>query len=308
MTIGSKLVQAVNGGRAVSSSHVKNSSGFKKISGITLSKRRLSYRRPCQLGLKGALPIIAEVLFEDADETDVSTANFLHKSENALPLGWPDVLLNPWSLANDETSCKVILSMLKDDKYDQSALLAWLCPALLSLALSDCGSNVVLGVLEVATGSERAMIASQFRCFVNDLCTSPSGHVVLSEFIGMMPVSEIGFVVSELEGKATEVARHEFGYRVIEALLMHGSHVQTSQLAGELVQAAVALSRDPYGHNVLRHLLEYGADAWRMEAIQRMMIETSSLMQQRGLQQCGAEAYYPAYGHPLQASSVLGVA
>jgi hypothetical protein len=307
MTIGSKLVQAVTGGRTVSS-HVKNTSGSKKISGTSLSKRRLSRCRPSQLGLKGALPIIAEVLFEDADETDVSPASFLHKSENVLSMGWPDVFLNPWSLANDETSCKVILRMLKDDKYDQNALLAWLCPALLSLALSDCGSNVVLGVLEVATGSERAMIASQFHGFVNDLCTSPFGHLVLSEFIGMMPVSEIGFVASELEGKATEVAQHKFGYRVMEALLMHGSHVQTSQLAGELVRAAVALYRDPYGHNVLRHLLEYGTDAWRMEAIQRLMIESSSLTQQRGRQQCCAESYYPTYRNSLQSSSVLGIA
>jgi hypothetical protein len=306
MTRGNKSVQAVNTECAVSSQG-KNTLDFKN-DGISVNKRRLSHCHPRRVGLRTALPIIAEVDFEDSDESDVSTARFHHLSDNALPEGWPDALVNPWNLLNDEASCKLILRMLKDGKYDQSALLAWLCPALLSLACSDHGSQVVYAVLEIATGDARNMIASQFHGCVRDLCMSPTGHLVLSEFIGTMPISAIGFVAIELEGKALEVARHKFGYRVLEAMIMHGSHLQISKLSAELVKATVVLAKDPYGQHVLRHLLEHGSEGCRREVVQRLAFAMVSVSQQPPLTHVKPHVNHPHFLCQHQQSRAIGYA
>jgi hypothetical protein len=236
--------------------------------GATLGQGRFERRQ-----LKRLLPVIAEVVFEDQEEVDSFPAKFLHKSKETLSDCWPETLAHPWRLVDDEACCKAVVRLLKNGTCDNSALLAWLCPALLSLAFSDCGSSVAHAVLEIATGYARNMIASQFYGYVSDLCMSSSGYLVLSEFIGTMPISAIGLVASELEGKTLEIARHNFGYRVLEAMLMHGSHGQISKLSVELVQATVVLAKDPYGQHVLRHLLEHGSDVCRREVVQRLAVE-----------------------------------
>jgi hypothetical protein len=280
----------------------KNTSGLNKSLPGSSQKHMPHQGRYHWHRLEGALPIIAEVDFEDEDGGDIYSASFLYEFKKAFQEGWSEAIRNPWGLANDRACCNVVLGLLKDSKYDRSALLAWLCPALLSLALSEHGSLIVHKVLDVATGSDFAMIASQFHGSVDKLCRSPTGHLVLSELIGTMPVSMIGFVASELKGKCSVIARHEFGYRVLEAMLMHGSHVQTSTLSVELAGSAIELSRDPYGHNVLRHLLEYGADTWKLLAIHHL--RKTSLLQYQGIKSCGAEAFQYDAEYCLRSSGV----
>jgi hypothetical protein len=273
---------------------------LRSFGGATLGQRRFDRKQ-----LKRSLPVIAEVVFEDQDEADAFPAKFLHKSKETLLDCWPEALVNPWMLVDDEACCKAVVSLLKDDSCDKSALLAWLSPALLSLAFSDCGSGVVHAVLQVAAGDARTMIASQFHGRVRDLCLCSSGHLVLSELIGTMPISAIGFVASELEGKAKEVARHKFGYRVMEAMLMHGSHVQISKLSVELVQATVVLSKDPYGQHVLQHLLEHGSEGCHREVMQRLAVEMASVLQQRPLMPCKAHANFPQHAYQHQQSLAI---
>eukprot|EP00427_Karlodinium_veneficum_P015788 CAMPEP_0169140562 /NCGR_PEP_ID=MMETSP1015-20121227/43691_1 /TAXON_ID=342587 /ORGANISM="Karlodinium micrum, Strain CCMP2283" /LENGTH=303 /DNA_ID=CAMNT_0009206587 /DNA_START=26 /DNA_END=937 /DNA_ORIENTATION=- len=281
MTIGSKAFRIVSSKTPFGV--IPNTSCSMAIPGQRKLEVRGRYDRNQS---KRALPIIAEVDFEDHVEAGAFPANVIHRA-STLPDGWQKTLVNPWRLANDEAACKALVRMLKDVDCDQHAFLAWLCPALLSLALSDCGSCVVHAILEIAMGSDRKMIVSQFHGHVKDLCMSRSGHLVLSELIGRMPISSIGFVASELEGKASEVARHKFGYRVLEAIVMHGSNMQTSKLSGELVRATAELSRDPYGQNVLRHLLEHGADEYRRDVMQCLICEMR--MQHQAPTRCGAK-------------------
>jgi hypothetical protein len=241
----------------------------------TLGNSKLKTRgRSAWRGTKRALPIIAEVGFEDQHE-DSLPANFLCQSTGFAPDSWPKALVNSWSLTKDEAYCKAVATRLKYDTCNRSALFAWLCPALLSLALSDCGSSVVHAILSVVSGLDRNMITSQFHGSVNELCVSPTGHLVLSELIGTMPISMIDFVCSELEGKASVLARHMFGYRVLETLIMHGSHVQTSNLSVELARAAAELAKDSYGQSVLRHLWEHGSEKIRWGVMQSLIAETS---------------------------------
>jgi len=310
MTAGSKALRMVSSKPSCGAVRSERTLFKSWLAGrATLGQRKLELRgRRDRKQLKRALPTIAEVEFEDQAEAGGIPANFLYTSKNSLPDGWPKALASPWRLANDDSSCKTVAMMLKDKKYDQSLLLAWLCPALLSLALSECGSCVVHTVLEIVTGSDRNMIASQFHGCVKDLCTSPSGHLVLSELIGSMPVSDIGFVALELEGKASALARHKFGYRVLEAMIMHGSHVQTSNLSVELAHAAVELSKDLYGQNVLRHLLEHGSDECRYLIMQCLMAEMRSLSrnQRQAEPHCRAQLDYLPHEHRQQGLALGG--
>merc|ERR1712187_217081 len=96
-----------------------------------------------------------------------------------------------------------------------------------------------------------------------------------------MPVSMLGFIVSEMQGNGAKVAQHRYGCRVVEAMIMHCSTRQMADFSGELALEAVALAKSTHGCSVLRHLLEYGTAICRAQIVEHLILEMPSLAMHR---------------------------
>lgn len=140
-------------------------------------------------------------------------------------------------------------------------------------------------------GSDRSMLVSQLEGSVIDLCMSPHGHQVLASVVETMPVSALGFVAAEMEGRGAMTARHRFGSRVLEVMIMHCLEAQMTELAKEIVFETVELSRDPHGNRVIQHLLEHGTGECRSEIIRRLQPDMPSLAADRTATRVVAKAF-----------------
>lgn len=156
-------------------------------------------------------------------------------------------------------------------------MLAWLKDALLPLAFSMHGAVVAQEALKIATGPDRIMLVSEFHGSVIQMCISPTGHQVLATLIETMPVSALEFVADELAGKGGVIARHRFGYRVLEVMIMHCRKEQIANLANELLHESIPLSKHQYGSRVIEHLVEYGTDECRSELVRLFKPEMPSI-------------------------------
>jgi len=200
-----------------------------------------------------------------------------------LPRGLPELLTAPQELATCPLWADSVKTLLKEaDKADRHALIAWLCQALPLLAFSEVGCSVVQVACRVATGADRKMLTGTFHGHVVDLCVSLYGHEALTTLVETMPFCMFGFMISELKGQAAEIARHRFGYRVIEALVRHCSEEQVTEwtyagLTHEIVREAVDLSRNTHGNFVVQHMLEYGTRVSQCSIIRQMLPVLSSL-------------------------------
>lgn len=219
------------------------------------------------------LPTIFETNCEQLREDAAPLAAAAPQLQSQLrPRGLPELLKEPQDLAWVPLWAETVETLLKEAcKADRHALLCWLCPALPFLAFSEVGSSVVQVACRVATGTDRTMLTRKFQGHVVDLCVSPHGHQALTTLVETMPICMLGFVIHELTGKAAEIARNRFGYRVLESMARHCSEEQMIGLAHEIVQETVELSRHSYGNFVVQHMLEYGTRVCQCDIIRQML-------------------------------------
>jgi len=251
-----------------------------QLSQLQQKKRRLAKLLP-------RMPTIAEAE-EDKEcallASSVVVAAPPWQPGQLLPSGLPENLTDPMTLASSPQCAEAFAARLKTAcENDRRVLLSWLSTVFPSLALSEVGSHVVQVACKVASGIQRTMLVSKLKGTqtVLDLCMSPHGCEVLTTLVESMPVSAIGFVPQALTGRGGQIARHRFGFRVLEALTMHCSVPQMAALAQELMLEAAALSRHAYGHRVIQHLLEYGTQACQSCIIQNLMPEMPLLAMDR---------------------------
>jgi len=242
--------------------------------------------QPVQMGSwKKRLPTIVEADAEELEEVGVqaptsptSTESSPTSTPSLALAGLPESLTDPLSIISNTDNAAVVVERLKDgSKTDRRQLFTWLLKALPILSVFEGGSKVVQVALEVATGSDRIVIAHEFHGSVLNLCTSPYGHEVLVTLVQTMPVSSIGFVASEIEGRGKEIACDRYGSSVLEAMTMHCSQVQMAKLAAELANEAVDLSRHSRGSAVVQSLLEYASPECRVAIAQRLIPKAAKL-------------------------------
>lgn len=215
---------------------------------------------------KKRLPTIVETECEEALDTVIRQLLLIGPVE---PLA---VIENPLLLADSHDIINVVIEKLKDAcKAERSTIIAWLSKALPTLAASEVSSRLVQSVLDVATGLDRRVIASEFRGTVAHLCLSPYGHEVLIHLIENMPAREIEFMANEMLCRSTEIAKDRYGSRVLESLSMHCSIEQLAALEDELLKESVQLCRHPHGSSVLKHFLEYGSATYKEGIVQRLL-------------------------------------
>lgn len=117
-------------------------------------------------------------------------------------------------------------------------------------ALDDCSND-----------EERAVLAAQLRGHVFEATQCPHANHVLRKVITMMPPSTLNFVIVELmaEGRSgiIELARHRFGCRILEGLLVQCPLEQLQSMVEILLAEAAALCTHMYGNFVMQRLLEH---------------------------------------------------
>merc|ERR1712100_32989 len=96
-----------------------------------------------------------------------------------------------------------------------------------------------------------------------ELYQSPHGNHVVTKIITVMPPTALQSLILELQGRVVNVARHQYGCRLLERLLEHCPVNQVACVIEELLSDAEPLCRHPYGNFVMQHIFEHGSQAWK---------------------------------------------
>jgi len=186
----------------------------------------------------------------------------------------------------DEASApsqQVLMQRLEQDKaaleQNRAALIA---KNGLNLSRDHDGCRLVQQALEEAASDEaRSALVESLRGHVWEVAVCPHANHVLQKYIVTMKPAACQFIVDELArhgaGSASKLARHKFGYRVLQRLLEHLMPQQTAPLVEGLMAECVSLSMHRFGSYVMQHVLEYGTDIQREHVIAALVPQIAKL-------------------------------
>lgn len=210
-------------------------------------------------------------------------------------------------------SGRVVAQLEQGDSSTTTAILAWVIPNALELALSVGGCRVIQTLLSTVGGDAWAKLVEKFRGHSLKFVDSPHGNHVLQKCIEVMPPTAVRFISEDLmhwPGGWLALAKHRFGCRVVERLLEHCPEEMTGSLLQSVTRDACALCRHPYGNYVVQHVLEYGSAAQKSAVVSALcngdivalaQHRVASNVIERALAQCGPD------GQRAIASAVLAV-
>lgn len=128
-------------------------------------------------------------------------------------------------------------------------------------ALEECGSDAA-----------RWALVSELRGHVLQATQCPHANHVLRKAISLMPPQSLNFIVVELMGHGpgviNEIARHRYGCRIIEGLLLKCQLEQVRGLVDSLFLDATALCMHMYGNFVMQRLFEHPTSLMRFSLLQ----------------------------------------
>merc|ERR1719189_1189026 len=180
---------------------------------------------------------------------------------------------SPVELIEDASLCKEVTSVLEGSSGEKHLLLEWLCGEELQMALGgQCSCRVVQKMLEVFGGSARDELVARLVPGTLDLYESPHGNHVLAKIIEVVPRPALWPIIQYLEMQGCRlVARHPFGSRVLERLVVHGTEDQLCTLVDQCIQHTEELSRHQFGNFVIQALLEHAAQHRREMILQHLL-------------------------------------
>ncbi|CAE7160762.1 pum, partial [Symbiodinium necroappetens] len=127
------------------------------------------------------------------------------------------------------------------------------------------GCRKVQEAVDQACNDLRKQIAKELSGHVVAAALSPNANHVLQRLVATLRPHDCQPLIDELlqAGAATvlEVARHQYGCRVIQRLLEHCQQEQMEAVANILMSDALPLARHAYGSFVMQQLLRYGSRA-----------------------------------------------
>lgn len=127
------------------------------------------------------------------------------------------------------------------------------------LTFDKAGCRIVQAALEVADRKTARLLVEDLRGCARDAIKSPHGNYVIQKAIEKLTAEASGFLVEELLGNGSNIARHVYGCRILCRICEHyASDEKTVQLIDEVVQDAAELAYHRYAHHVLESALEYG--------------------------------------------------
>lgn len=131
-----------------------------------------------------------------------------------------------------------------------------------TLSAEEKGCRLIQQALEEAPNDEvRMSLVEELRPHVWDAMRCPNANYVIQKCIGSMGPAKLQFIIDEIRGKVSQVARHKYSCRTLQRLMEHCPPEQLHELVQELLTEAVDLCTHMFGSYVLKHLLEHGAPA-----------------------------------------------
>merc|ERR1719265_331705 len=210
----------------------------------------------------------------DNDWQDNSVESFVPKAE---VLAWDEdvvALGSPRKMLVDAQLLAYVEELLENSKNDKrAAILAWMQPAAVDLALSAKGTRAVQKALEMTGGEPQLAFSQCFHGRVRQLLDSHHGNHVLQKSIVVMPPHAIQFILHELSftsGGWLGVVKHRFGCRVVERLLEHCQPDVTAPIVAAVVSDIDTLAKHPFANYVVQHILEY-VPAHRLQVVNALI-------------------------------------
>jgi len=144
----------------------------------------------------------------------------------ALHLAAQPGLGDPNEVGEDRARCECLIGELEPSsdvakKARRAEIMAWVQSCARTLSFTKSGSRLVQKSIDVATGPEREQLASALLPHAIELYASANANHVLAKLIEVLPPTRLICVAQALRGRATAVARHQYGCRVVERLFEH---------------------------------------------------------------------------------------
>eukprot|EP00929_Paragymnodinium_shiwhaense_P103178 TRINITY_DN6649_c0_g1_i1.p1 TRINITY_DN6649_c0_g1~~TRINITY_DN6649_c0_g1_i1.p1 ORF type:complete len:421 (-),score=57.85 TRINITY_DN6649_c0_g1_i1:481-1683(-) len=140
----------------------------------------------------------------------------------------------------------------------------------LAYSLDAIGCRLVQRALELAIEQELRWLLQELKGHVCEALESPHANHVLQKAIAFARPATVFFILKEALqwGEAANLARHQYGCRLIERLIEHFPLQALADMIDNILLDAPALSRHVYGNFVMQHLLEYGAMTHRQRIVE----------------------------------------
>jgi len=135
--------------------------------------------------------------------------------------------------------------------------------------------------LEESSPEECAALAAELRGHIFEATQCPHANHVLRKIITLLPASSLHFVIVGLMSQGpsgiTEIARHRYGCRIIEELLLYCPLEQLSCIVECLFVEASALCMHMYGNFVMQRLLEHSSTSMRSRLLHIVQTNLTSM-------------------------------
>eukprot|EP00656_Telonema_subtile_P054941 TRINITY_DN8335_c0_g2_i1.p1 TRINITY_DN8335_c0_g2~~TRINITY_DN8335_c0_g2_i1.p1 ORF type:complete len:497 (+),score=176.63 TRINITY_DN8335_c0_g2_i1:131-1621(+) len=147
-----------------------------------------------------------------------------------------------------------------------------LCPHTVALSTHTYGCRVIQRAIEVAGREERAAMICTLEGRERALLSDANGNHVVQKCVQTAPQSNLSCtVVAMFAEDCFNLARDEYGCRIVQRMLEHCSPDQVAPILGSVLANVPALARNQYGNYVIQHLLVSG-DQGTVAAIGRAVL------------------------------------
>jgi len=238
-------------------SWAKPSNGFHMMQEVSSATINNSASHMDTLDLPLRMPPVSEDVSQNPDvpNAGMGMSDCIILPDDVVALGNPRQILQNAELA---ASVEDLLESASVEK--RAAIITWMQPVVLALALSANGTRVVQKAIELTGGETQMRLSQCLHGYAGKLLHSHHGNHVLQACISMMPPHAVQFIFHELAffpGGWAGVVRHRFGCRVVERLLEHCEPELTVPIVAAVAAEIDSLARHPFANYVIQHILEY---------------------------------------------------
>ncbi len=115
---------------------------------------------------------------------------------------------------------------------------------------------------------QQAEIVEELRQKIMIVVKDSNGNHVMQKVIQMFPKQCIPSIMDAFHGQVDQLAAHNYGCRVIQRILEHGTEVEKRTLMEEIHTHSSFLIADQFGNYVAQHIIAYGEPDDREKMIQ----------------------------------------
>lgn len=173
---------------------------------------------------------------------------------------------------DDTAVAKLLLKKLEEAGDPRAEAAALQEPGMVRrLSFTPSGCRAVQRALETADRRTAARLATELAGSVLQATRSPFGNYVVQMILTVLTLGEVPFLPAELWQGGADLARHEYGCRVLCRLLKyHSAHADAARVVDEVLSQTEVLLHHRYGHHVVECCLEHGQPYQRQRVVEAL--------------------------------------